>query len=194
MSDLRIETLTFREAERQQWTRGDRTMLTNSRASPFLKRVLTEKARVRPNRFFGEAFVASHVSHDGGYYCSFKWLTSAIWTDRSKLQSTDAAEFKEALREHFPQLAELQARARPCTLSKRLGGQKPEAPDLWLIANGEHRFIEVKLPGDALRPPQYAGLALLAAHLPSSMPIAVSVVTLDSSEDQFLEFEQLLRK
>ena len=40
------------------------------------------------------------------------------------------------------------------------------APDFWLLANGEHRFIEVKLPGDCLRAPQYAGLVLLAAHLP----------------------------
>ena len=194
MSGLRIETLKFREAERQQWIRGNRKMLAKSGASPFLKRVLEEKARVRPDRFFGEAFVASHVSHDEGYYGSFKWLTSAIWTDKSRPQSTDAAEFKEALREHFPQLAALQARARSRTLSKRLGGQQPVAPDLWLIANNEHRFIEVKLPGDILRSPQYAGLALLAAHLPSSMPVAVSVVTLDSSEDQFSEFARLLRK
>ena len=63
MSGLSIETLTFKEAERDQWMRGNRKMLTMSGASPFLKQVLVEKARVRPNRFFGEAFVASHVSH-----------------------------------------------------------------------------------------------------------------------------------
>ena len=80
------------------------------------------------------------------------------------------------------------------TLSQRLGGQKPVAPDLWLLANGEHRFIEVKLPGDCLRAPQYAGLALLAAHLPSARPIAVSVVTLESSEDQFAKFTRILRR
>ena len=192
MSGLRIETLTFREAERDQWTRGNHKMLTTSGASPFLKQVLVEKARVRPNRFFGEAFVASHVSHDEGYYCSFKWLTSATWTDRSRPRSASAAEFKQALRTHFPRLAELQARAR--TLSERLGGQTPVAPDLWLLANGEHRFIEVKLPGDCLRSPQYAGLALLAAHLPSSLPITVSVVTLESSEDQFAKFTRILRR
>ena len=83
MRGLSIETLTFREAERDQWTRGNRKMLTTSGASPFLKHVLVEKARVRPNKFFGEAFVASHVSHDKGYYCSFRWLTSATWTDGS---------------------------------------------------------------------------------------------------------------
>ena len=109
---LSIETLTFREAERDQWTRGNRKMLTTSGASPFLKQVLVEKARVRPNRFFGEAFVASHVSHDEGYYCSFKWLTSATWTDRARPPSASAAEFKQALRTHFPRLTELQARAR----------------------------------------------------------------------------------
>ena len=192
MRGLSIETLTFREAERDQWTRGNRKMLTTSGASPFLKHVLVEKARVRPNKFFGEAFVASHVSHDKGYYCSFRWLTSATWTDGSRPPSASAAEFKQALRTHFPRLAELQARAR--TLSERLGGPTPVAPDLWLLANGEHRFIEVKLPGDCLRSPQYAGLALLAAHLPSSLPIAVSVVTLESSEDQFAKFTRILRR
>ena len=192
ISGLRIETLTFKEAEREQWTRGNRKMLTTSGASPFLKQVLVEKARVRPNRFFGEAFVASHVSHDEGYYCSFKWLTSATWTDRSRPRSARAAEFKQALRTHFPRLAELQARAR--TLGERSGGPTPVAPDLWLLVNGEHRFIEVKLPGDRLRAPQYAGLALLAAHLPSARPIAVSVITLESSEDQFAKFTRILRR
>ena len=192
MSGLRIETRTFKEAERKQWTRGNYEMLTTSGASPFLKQVLVEKARVVPNKFFGEAFVASHVNHDEGYYSSFKWLTSATWTDKSKKQSARAAEFKQALRTHFPRLAELQARAR--TLSERLGGPKPVAPDLWLLVNGEHRFIEVKLPGDRLRAPQYAGLALLAAHLPSALPIAVSVVTLESSEDQFANFTRILRR
>ena len=192
MSGMKMETLKFREAERDQWKSGNRKMLETSGASPFLKRILAEKACVRPNRYFGEAFVASHVSHDEGYYCSFKWLTSAAWTDSSVPRSRNFAEFKRALGTHFPRLAELQAWAR--TLSETLGGQKPVAPDLWLIANGEHRFIEVKLPGDFLRTPQYAGLALLAAHLPSSMPISVSVLTLDSSEDQFSKIARILRK
>ena len=103
-----------------------------------------------------------------------------------------AAEFKQALRTHFSRLAELQARAR--TLSERSGGPTPVAPDLWLLVNGEHRFIEVKLPGDRRRAPQYAGLALLAAHLPSARPIAVSVITLESSEDQFATFARSLRR
>ena len=48
--------------------------------------------------------------------------------------------------------------------------------------------------GDCLRAPQYAGLALLAAHLPSSLPITVSVVTLDGSEDQFEKFTRILHR
>ena len=191
-SGLRIETLTFREAERDQWTSGNHEMLTTSGASPFLKQVLVEKACVRPNRFFGEAFVASHVRHGEGYYSSFKWLTSATWTDRSRPPSASAAEFKQALRTHFPRLAELQARAR--TLSERPGSPTPVAPDLWLLVNGEHRFIEVKLPGDRLRSSQRAGLELVATHLPSALPIAVSVVELVSSEDQFAKFTRILRR
>ncbi len=67
--DLRFETLTFSEADRQRWRNGHDDMLENSSASQFLKRVLAKKHRVRPKRFFGEAFVASHMSHDEGYYC-----------------------------------------------------------------------------------------------------------------------------
>ena len=181
MGGLNIETLPFRKAERDQWTCGNHEMLTTSGASRFLKQVLVEKAGKRPNRFFGEAFVASRVSHDEGYYSSFQWLTSATWTDRSRKQSGSAAEFKQALRTHFPRLAELQALAR--TLSERLGGSTLVAPDLWLLVNGEHRFIEVKLPGDRLRLSQRAGLELLAEHLPSALPIAVSVVELVRRED-----------
>ena len=186
MSQLRVETFTFKEFERQRWRSGDASMLEKSSASPFLKRVLGQKHRVRPKRFFGEAFVASHMSHDEGYYCSFKWLTSRGWADASDLEATDSAEFKQALAKHFPRLGELQARA--AALSKVLGGRKPVAPDLWLIVNGEHRFVEVKLAKDDLAPQQFAGLALLANCLPSANPVSVMLVNLDSSADQFEEY------
>ena len=69
-----------------------------------------------------------------------------------------------------------------------LGGPKPSAPDLWLVLNDEHRFIEIKLPEDELAPHQYAGLALIAKFLPSERPVSVSVVNLDNSADRFSEY------
>ena len=190
MSALRIESLTFRQAEKQQWTDGKDDMLDTSSAVPFLKRVLKEKHRKRPNRFFGEAFVASHMSHQEGYYCSFQWLTSSIWTDDDDSGSENAAEFKRALAKHFPRLGELQARA--VAFAEVPGNPKPAAPDLWLIVNGEHRFIEVKLTKDELAPQQFAGLALLANCLPSTLPVSVHVVNLDSSADQFADYAKRL--
>lgn len=49
MNGLRIETLTFRESERQQWCGGNHDMLEKSAASAFLRRVLTTKAIERQN-------------------------------------------------------------------------------------------------------------------------------------------------
>ena len=191
MSQLRIETLTFEESDRQRWRSGDCSMLTESSASPFLKRVLGKKHRVRPKRFFGEALVASRMSHQEGYYSPFKWLTSSAWAGAAELEANDAAEFKRALAKHFPRLTELQARA--LAFSKAHGGRKPTAPDLWLVVNGEHRFIEVKLAKDDVAPHQFAGLALLATCLPSHMPVSVMLVKLDNCASQFDVFTKQLK-
>jgi hypothetical protein len=190
MRQLRIETFTFREFDRRRWRSGDADMLEMSSASASLKRVLGKKHRVRPKRFFGEAFVASHMSHEEGYYCPFKWLTSGTWADSTDLEAKDSAEFKRALAKHFPRLSELQAKA--VAFSKVLGGRKPTAPDLWLIVNGEHRFVEIKLAKDEVAPHQFAGLALLAKCLPSENPVSVMLVNLDSSVDQFDEYAKQL--
>lgn len=190
MSELRIETLTFREADRQRWRSGNADMLEKSSASAFLKRVLGKKHRVRPTRFFGEAFVVSQMSHEEGYYCPFKWLTSSNWTGSYDFEAKDSSEFKRALARHFPRLLELQTRA--AAFAKVLGGPKPVAPDLWLVVNGEHRFVEVKLAKDGLAPHQVAGLALLATCLPSAKPVSVMLVNLDSSADQFADYVKQL--
>jgi hypothetical protein len=158
-------------------------MLTRSSASPFLKRVLARKHSVRPTRFFGEAFVATQFTHEEGFYCPFKWLTSASWSGESSLNDRDAREFKAALAKYFPRLAELQARANRAR--EQLGGEKPVGPDLWLVTAERHQFIEVKLPKDGLAERQVAGLALLATGLPSDRPIEVVSVSLDRTSEQF---------
>ena len=60
-----------------------------------------------------------------------------------------------------------------------MNGKKPVPPDLWLIdAHANHRFIEVKLPGDKIKPHQLAGLALIASCLSAPTPISVEIVEL----------------
>src|SRR5262245_3272721 len=101
---LRLETITFEEDLRTKWFEADFTMLTNSQASAPIKRVLTMKAAVRPNRFFGEAYVASHVYHDEGWYCPFEWLTSSSWCGDGPTNDNESSEFRKALARHFPRL------------------------------------------------------------------------------------------
>lgn len=186
MSTLRVETLTFTDPERQRWRAGHDDMLLDSAASPFLKRVLTKKHAVRPKRFFGEAFVASDMPHDEGYYSPFKWLTSSSWANPDEIGSEDAVEFKKALAKHFPKLDQFQAKA--AGFARAFGWAKPVAPDLWLVVNGDHQFIEVKLAKDELAEHQFAGLALIAQCLPSEAPVSVILVNLDNTADQFAKY------
>ena len=185
-----VDTVTwpFDEAERDRWYAGDESLLVGSQASASIKRVIGQKHAKRPRRFFGEALVAAKTPHSEGFYCPFKWLTSSRWADRTELPGSDAQEFREALERHFPQLAEFQQRAKRA--ANRLGGLKPVGPDLWLVTDREHLFVEVKLPKDAAAPHQIAGLALLATQLESSMPITVRIVNLDNSETLFEQYLQ----
>lgn len=114
------------------------------------------------------------IGHEQGWYGSFKWLTSPRYLDGRGLTGY-AAEFARALRAHFEDLGRFQQRAR------RLGqalGAKPVAPDLWLIVDGRHRFIEVKLPGDSVSARQLAGMALIGRCLRADRPISLSIVQL----------------
>ena len=174
-----LETIHFKQSEREDWKRdwrrGNCETFACSQASSFLRRIITAKAKVRPHRFFGEAYVATKLAHEDGWYCSYKWLTSRIWTDERTLPSEFHQEFKQALRKHFPQLCELQARA--LALANEIG-DKPVAPDLWLIRNDEHWFLEVKISPDDIHESQLAGLALIATCLPSAKKIHVGAVYL----------------
>ena len=141
MPTLRIDTMRFCEAEREDWqrnsARGSCTTLSRLPTSSFLRRILVAKARVRPQRFFGEAFVAANWSPGGGreatpgtpqhgWYSLHKWLTCAAWAGHRRPTATFAKEFKEALEKHFPQLQEVQACARE--LAQHIGCP-PVPPD-----------------------------------------------------------------
>jgi hypothetical protein len=139
------------------------------------------KVRNRPlgRRFFGEAFVAAHIGHEAGWYGSFKWLTSLPSSRRSPF----AAEYGAALMEAFPHVAAIHSSA--LALRRRLEGKEPVPPDLWLCVNGEHRFIEVKLPGDPIKPTQIAGLAAIATCLANRKnKVSVWVYNLHPSSEQ----------
>ena len=181
MPTLKLVPMPYPTARLQQWRDKNYRMLTSSGASEYLKKILVLKAKERPGtrRFFGEAYVATKIAHQEGYYGSFKWLTSAKFIDGGKFSNGPTRKYKEqfrdALQHHFTklQLRRLQQSAH------RLRGRKPVPPDLWLIdRRGNHRFIEVKLPGDRLGPQQLAGLAAIACCLPGKQRVSVEIIEL----------------
>ena len=170
------------------WQNGDYSMLKNSKASPYIKKILVYKAKVRPGRrFFGEAYIASKIEMKQGWYSSFKWLTSNKWLSGEGLEPKFEKPFHHALMKHVgvEALADLQAKAVSLYQTHKemftdgSKHRKPVAPDLWIIdQEGRFRFIEIKLPGDTIRPHQIAGLELMQKHLKVPNPVSVSIVTL----------------
>jgi hypothetical protein len=178
--DLRIEFLSYPEALLEAWKSVDYSMLTNSRASDYIKNILVSKARKRPGRrFFGEAYIASKTEMVEGWYNSFKWLTSKRWITGKGLEDEFEKPFYEALMKYIGKdiMKDLQDRAK--NLVKDGTHIKPVAPDLWLInKNGQFKFIESKLPGDVINHHQIAGLALIKKYLDAVKPVSVVIVTL----------------
>jgi hypothetical protein len=168
----------------KEWSMKHCRMLTASGACDYLKAILSGKVarRCGGRRFFGEAYVAAQVKHQSGYYGSFKWLTNARFSNDRPFRKGPTRTFQEELRtallKHFGkrQLDRLRERAREF---ETRSGVRPVAPDLWLIdRQGNHRFIEVKLPGDRIRPAQRAGLALIKSCLRTKTRLSIEVVDL----------------
>ncbi len=177
---LRIHADSFSEDELQAWRKGDYSLVKG--CSRLLKRRLRDKACARPGRrFFGESKVLATHPYEEAWYGSFKWLTSSRWSGDQKLADRYQVGFRDALKDHFHELAEFQ---QTVALSmRRFGGDRPVGPDLWLITPKEHRFIEVKLPGDRLARHQLVGLALIAVFLRADRgPVSVEVVNLFNGE------------
>lgn len=194
---LTIRDAEYSTAELQRWKDGRYSLVRS--CAPALANVLRRKAEVRPGRrFFGEAKVAATTPHEVGWYGSYKWLTSPRWCGSRQLANRYAAEFRDALLQHFPALCEFQQVARASIATGR--DRKPVAPDLWLISPGEHRFIEVKLPGDRLGQHQLVGLALIAMYLGGDRSVSVEVVNLSTDskpqrdEGVQQEFQRICRK
>lgn len=176
---LKIRAVRFSEADLRAWKDDDYSMVEDC-PTP-LRRILQKKARARPGRrFFGEANVAAGARYQEGWYGSFKWLTSEKWSGDQQLRNRYQAEFREALRRHFPELGQFQQIVAAST--RKFNGRKPVGLDLWLTTPREHRFIEVKPPGDRLGRHQLLGLALIATFLRSDRSKSVEVANLFSSE------------
>ena len=129
--------------------------------------------------------MASKIEMIDGWYNSYKWLSSKKWLTGNGLETFFEKPFHDALIKHFgfKNLSNLQNESKTffTNYAAALHHKKPVAPDLWIIdKNGNHRFIECKLPGDKIGSHQIAGLMLIKENLKISKPIAVSIANLYS--------------
>ena len=109
MRKLQADFMEFPATSLGDWKCGDYKMLEASLASEYLKEVLPTKARIRRQAriahgrkptswFFGEAYIATRVPHEAGWYSSFKWLTSRRWTAHRGIDEGRHRQFQDALR------------------------------------------------------------------------------------------------
>ena len=118
-----------------------------------------------------------------GWYNSFKWLTSKKWLTGNGLEPVFEKPFHDALIKNFGfnRLSNLQKESKSLFSNNvdDFNKKKPVAPDLWIIdKNGNHKFIECKLPGDTIGLHQKAGLILIKENLKNSSQITVSIANL----------------
>ena len=186
--ELKNEFLYYPESLLEAWKLGDYSMLTHSKASDYIKKILNFKLKTRiGRRFFGEAYIASRIEMNEGWYNSYKWLTANKWISGDGLDPKFEKPFHNALMKYIGLnvLTRLQKNAINFYnrhKEKFMDGnryKKPVAPDLWLIdKEGGFKFIESKLPGDTVGPHQIAGLALIGKYLKGSVPVSVSIMHL----------------
>jgi hypothetical protein len=184
------------------WTKRRRNAIRFSEASADFARLLKKKSRgrtARTQRFFGEAYVASQIRHREAHYASCKWLTNRRFAGIRELADPHHERLRQALQQHFGQnrIETLQRAVRALARSRRkqLHGKTPTAPDLWLVDwRGQHRFIEVKLPGDSVAPHQFAGMAAIACLLNApEHRVTVEVIHLNDDARTFKAFCRALR-
>ncbi len=157
--------MSFPPAFLERWRNGDYSLLTSANISSYIKKIIVKKAKMRPGRrFFGEAFVAVSMSKEikNGFYCSYKWMTAKKWITGKGLKPVFEKPFYDGLHKYIgtENLKEIQKRSNKYRESH--AGTRPVASDLILIGNnGRLMFLEVKFPGDTIRPNQIPGLAIL---------------------------------
>ena len=100
--ELKNEFLYYPESLLEAWKLGDYSMLTHSKASDYIKKILNFKLKTRiGRRFFGEAYIASRIEMNEGWYNSFKWLTADKWVSGNKLDPKFEKPFYNALMKHI---------------------------------------------------------------------------------------------
>ena len=186
VTSLKISHLSYPEASLEKWRKKKYQILRSSKASSFLKRILETKAAKRgaTQRFFGEAYVAANTRHKHGYYSSFKWLTNPRFSDSRKFTGKGMVKefqvaFRDALLRYFGKSELVMLQKKAIGFEKQTG-ITPVPPDLWLVDRyGNHRFIEVKLPGDSIKARQIAGMAVIATYLLPKSKLSVEIINLD---------------
>ncbi len=198
MGKLITSKLTYQQELLDAWIASPSDILAQSNASPHITGIIGDKVGKRSGTwFFGEAFVANEFSHELGFYGSFKWLTNPRFVDVKPFPCGNTTKYQEALREalweHFgrDQLERLQDTTAAFFKKHRatLKGKEPAPPDLWLIGKEDLRFIEVKLPGDWIKPHQLAGLALIGSCLQATRRVSTEIVEVNPAlDDMFADF------
>ena len=127
-------------------------------------------------RFFGKAFSAVSMSTENkdGFYNSYKWLTEKKWIPGKGLKPKFEKPFYDGLHKYIgtENLKEIHKRSNKYRASH--DGNKPIASDLILIGNnGKLMFLEIKLPGDTIRPNQIPGLAILKSFEPLNADVSI---------------------
>jgi len=161
----------------KRWRNGDYSLLTSANIPSYIKQIVVQKAKVRPGRrFFGEAFAAVSMSKEikDGFYSSYKWMTAEKWITGKSLKSEFEKSFYDGLHKYIgtENIKEIQKRSDKYRVSHN--GNKPVASDLILIGNnGRLLFLEIKLPGDTIRPNQIPGLAILKSFAPLNAEVSI---------------------
>ncbi len=175
--DIKENLMPYPESLLTKWQLGDYSMIIKSDVSEYIRRIIVQKAKTRPGRrFFGEAFVAVSFSSKikDGFYCSYKWMTVEKWYTSKGLKPEFEKPFYDGLHKYIgtENLKEIQKRSNK--YRKGHDGIRPVASDLILIGNtGRLMFLEIKLPGDTIRPNQIPGLAILKSFEPLKPDVSI---------------------
>jgi len=203
MADIDTAMMSYAPHLLELWKRQDYSMLEKSKASDYIKNILTFKApRRKPGqddkgtRFFGEAFVASQIPMLAGWYNSYQWLK---WKDDENAWLTgnglnkgkdEPINFRKIFYEQaimkyigVENLRKFHQIAKKVQKGNEHSSTYLKAPDLFIVdKKNSFLFLEVKLPGDPFDELQELALTMIEKHLKTSgnNPVIVKKIRLES--------------
>ena len=171
------------------------SILVNSDVSEFIKGILIDKVKIRTNRFFGEAYVASQIPMAQGWYNSYRWLRwkgdgGGLWITGEGLKQgeNESSNYKKIFYDQFiskivgvGNLLYLHEHSKIFQNGDPKTKKYPKAPDLSIIdKKGNLIFAEVKLPNDNFDQFQDIGLKMIKKYLKTknNNPIVVKKIKL----------------